>query len=146
MRGLSYLLLFGVLLGLYLGVRLSGVALERALPAIDPKLLAAFLYPVLAFGLPVAAYLAGRNLDPVRSFGAAATGIGTAFVLDYQYLAVTTLPLDVVLHRFGLAVAIGAVAAGAVTRGASVETINRVIGAGLVLWVSLLVAALVGWL
>ncbi|EMA10847.1 hypothetical protein SAMN05443574_10258 [Haloarcula vallismortis] len=145
-RGLSYLLLFAVLLGLYLGIRFSGVALEQAFPAVDPKLIAASLYPVLAFGLPGEAYLAGRNLDPVRSFAAAATGIGTAFVLDYQYVAVTVLPLNVVLHRLGLVVALGTVAAGAVTRGASVKTVNRVIGAGLVLWVSLLVAALVGWL
>jgi len=145
-RGLSHLLLFAVLLGLYLGVRFSGVALEQAFPAADPKLIAAFLYPVLAFGLPGAAYLAGRNLNPVRCFAAAATGIGTAFVLDYQYVAVTALPMNVVLHRLGLAVALGAVAAGAVTRGASVKTVNRVIGAGLVLWVYLLVAALVGWL
>ncbi|WP_336358465.1 hypothetical protein [Haloarcula sp. CGMCC 1.6347] len=145
-RGLSYLLLFAVLLGLYLGVRFSGVALERAFPAADPKFIAALLYPVLAFGLPGAAYLAGRNLDPVRSFAAAATGTGTAFVLDYQYLAVTTLPLNVVLHRLGLAVALGAVAAGAVTRDTTTKTVNRIIGAGILLWVYLLVAALVGWL
>ena len=145
-RGLSYVLLFAVLLGLYLGVRFSGVALEQAFPATDPKFIAALLYPVLAFGLPGAAYLAGRNLDPVRSFGAAATGIGAAFVLDYQYLVVTTLPLNVVLHRLGLAVALGAITAGAVTRDASTQAVNRIVGAGIVLWVYLLVAALVGWL
>jgi len=145
-RALSYVLLFAVLLGLYLGVRFSGVGLERVFPARDPKFIAALLYPVLAFGLPGAAYLAGRNLDPIRSFAAAATGIGTAFVLDYQYLAVTTLPLNVVLHRLGLAIALGAVAAGAVTRSTPVETVNRTLSAGIVLWVYLLVAALVGWL
>lgn len=145
-RGISYALLCGALLGIYLGVRVSGVWLEGVFPATDPKFIAAVLYPVLAFGLPGAAYLGGRNLDPVRSFGAAATGIGTAFVLDYQSLAVTTLPLNVVLHRLGLAVALGAIAAGAVTRDSATGTVNRVIGAGIVLWVSLLVAALVGWL
>ncbi|QLH78183.1 hypothetical protein HZS55_13090 [Halosimplex rubrum] len=145
-RGLSYALLFAALFGLYLSVRFGGIALERRFVDISPKVIAAVLYPVLALGLPAVAHVFGRDLNPVRSFAVAALGIGAAIVVDYQSLGVTVLSLDVVLHRVGVVVAIGLLAAGAVSPRAPTETINPLVAAGTLLWVVLLLAPLVGWL
>jgi len=145
-RGLSYLLLFASLFGVYLSVRFGGIFLEGQFHNTSPKVIAALLYPVLAFGLPLVAYGFGRGLQPVRCFAAAALGIGAAIVVDYQYLGVTVLPLDVVLHRIGIATALGLVAAGSVHRHDPLETVNRYLAAGVLLWVFLLIAPLVGWL
>lgn len=145
-RGLSYLSLFAALFGLYLSVRFGGIALERRFTDISPKVIAALLYPVLALGLPATAQAFGRNLDPVRSFAVAALGVGSAIVVDYQSLGVTVLSLDVVVHRVGIVVAVGFLAAGSVGPRASTETVDRIVAAGTLLWVTLLLAPLVGWL
>lgn len=145
-RGLSYASLFAALFGLYLSVRFGGIALEHRFTDTSPKVVAAALYPVLALGLPAAAQVFGRNLDPVRSFAVAALGLGAGIVVDYQLLGVTVLSLDVVLHRVGIVVAIGFLAAGSVSPRASTETVDRLVAAGTLLWVTLLIAPLVGWL
>jgi len=145
-RGLSYLLLFASLFGVYLSVRFGGLFLEGKLQNTSPKVIAAALYPVLAFGLPLAAHGFGRGLQSVRCFAVAALGIGAAVVVDYQHLGVTVLPLDIVLHRIGIATALGLIAAGSVHRSDPLETVNRYIAAGVLLWVFLLIAPLVGWL
>lgn len=112
-EGARTVLLAAGLVAVYLGVRLAAVELERAFPGVDPKLLAAGLYPVLAVGLPCVAYLAARQLDGHAAFGGAAIGFACALLADYTYLGVTTLPMGVVVHRVGLAVALGYVARGA---------------------------------
>ncbi|WP_436911726.1 hypothetical protein [Halosimplex marinum] len=145
-RALSYALLFAALFGCYLFVRFGGIALETRFADISPKVIAATLYPVLALGLPALAHVFGRDLDPVRSFSVAALAVGAAVVVDYRTLGVTVLSLDVVLHRVGVVVAVGLLAAGAVSRRSSTETVNPVVAAGVLLWVTLLVAPLVGWL
>ncbi|QLH83196.1 hypothetical protein [Halosimplex pelagicum] len=145
-RGLSYASLFAALFCCYLSVRFGGLALEHRFTDISPKVIAAALYPVLALGLPALAHTFGRDLDPVRSFAVAALGIGAAIVVDYQSLGVTVLSLDVVLHRVGVVVAVGFLAAGAVSPRASTETVNPLVAAGTLLWVTLLLAPLVGWL
>ncbi|PSQ29458.1 hypothetical protein BRD06_02925 [Halobacteriales archaeon QS_9_67_15] len=145
-RGLSYLLLFVSLFGVYLSVRFGGLFLEGQFQDASPKAIAAALYPVLAFGLPLAAYGFSRGLRPVRCFAVAALGVGAAIVVDYQSLGVTVLPLDVVLHRLGIATALGLVAGGSVHRHDPLETVNRLLAAGVLLWVFLLIAPLVGWL
>ncbi|MFC7194449.1 hypothetical protein ACFQL4_06880 [Halosimplex aquaticum] len=142
---LSYALLFAALFLLYLSVRFGGIALEERFHETSPKVIAAALYPVLAFGLPIAAYSFGRGLEQTRCFAVAALGIGAAMVVDYQFLGVTVL-LDVVLHRLGIATALGLVAAGSVHGEASMERVNRFLAAGVLLWVYLLIAPLVGWL
>ncbi|WP_436931645.1 hypothetical protein [Halosimplex halobium] len=145
-RGLSYALLFAALFGCYLFVRFGGIALETRFPGTRPEVIAAALYPVLALGLPAVAHAFGRDLDPVRSFSVAALGVGAAIVVDYRALGVTVLSLDVVLHRVGVVVAIGLLAAGSVSHRSSTETVNLLVAAGTLLWVTLLVAPLVGWL
>ncbi|WP_415381442.1 hypothetical protein [Halosimplex sp. TS25] len=142
---LAYLLLFASLFVLYLSVRFGGIFLEEQFTETSPKVIAAALYPVLAFGLPIAAYSFGRGLEQVRCFAVAVVGIGAAMVVDYQFLGVTVLPLDVVLHRIGIAAALGLIAAGSVHSEASMERVNRFLAAGVLLWVYLLLAPLVGW-
>ncbi|WP_123533668.1 hypothetical protein [Halosimplex salinum] len=145
-RVLWYALLFASLFVLYLSVRFGGIFLEGQFETTSPKVIAAGLYPVIAFGLPIAAYTFGRGLEPVRCFAVGAVGIGTAIVVDYRFLGVTNIPLDVGLHRIGIAVALGLIAAGSVSHTESGETVDRTLGAGVLLWVFLLIGPLVGWL
>lgn len=92
-------------------VRLTGIGLERTLN-IRPKIIAALLYPVLFAGLPIGAYLLSRQLNRARAFSGASLGFLAAVLMDYTYLGVTHLPLDVLVHRGGLAVALGLIAIG----------------------------------
>lgn len=151
------------LAGLFLGVRSAGLVLEAALPAITPKAFVVFLYPTLVVGLPVvtivliqpleaatrllhlhrvASWL-GRPPDPQPAFVFTVVGLGTAFVLDFAGLGVTTLPIRLILHRLGLLFALGLIAAGAArtdTRGSSLFIV------GLLGWIIGLVMPLLGYL
>ena len=117
----------------YLGVRSVAVVLELAVPDVDPRVFLAVLYPALAIGLPVVAFsLAqpfgatsrfervqrvsrwlGPRLAPLAAFGFVVAGLGGAFVLDFGGLGVRAIPVQLALHRVGLTVALGLVAAGA---------------------------------
>ncbi|WP_232702873.1 hypothetical protein [Halobacterium wangiae] len=96
---------------LFVSVRLAGIALERSLD-LPPKGFAFLLYPVLFVGLPVTAYLLAGPLDRARAFGGASLGFIAAVLVDYTYLGVANIPLDVLVHRGALAVALGLVAVG----------------------------------
>lgn len=146
LRWVSYGFLFASLFVLYLSVRVSGILLELHGPALTPHVIAGLLYPLIAVGLPVSAWVFARRIAPVHSFVLAASGLGTAIVVDYLYIDIAVLPIDVVLHRAALAIAIGLVAAGATSRSSHVPPVNRWFGAGVVLWILLLVAPLVGWI
>lgn len=98
--------------GLYLGVRFSGIAAERLLPNVSPLVIAVALYPVLFFGLPAWAYLFSRRLSDGGAAAAAMAGFTTAILLDYTYLRIQVLPLDTLVHRLGLVIALGLVAVG----------------------------------
>ncbi|MFC7007665.1 hypothetical protein [Halalkalicoccus salilacus] len=120
------------LAGLFLGVRSAGLVLEAALPAITPKAFVVFLYPVLVVGLPLVTIVLtrpleaatrllrlrrganwlGRPLKPQPAFVFTVVGLGTAFVLDFAGLGVTTLPIRLILHRSSLLFALGLIAAG----------------------------------
>ena len=103
----------GVLLfGTYLGVRLSGIGLERLLSGVSPKLIAAPLYLVLVAGLPAIAYRLGRGSNPVWAGAHAVGGLGTAFLVDFALMDVSVVPLQFGLHRLAVILAIGMVAAG----------------------------------
>lgn len=114
-------------------VRLAGIALEGALD-VPPKTFAVGLYPVLFVGLPVVAYLLARPLGRARAFSGASVGFLAGVLLDYSYLGVTHLPLDILVHRGAMAVALGLVAVG----GSRVERRNDVepdhVRAGALLW------------
>jgi hypothetical protein len=92
-------------------VRLWGITLEQSLD-IPPKVFVIALYPLLFVGLPSTAYLLARPLDRSRAFAGASVGFIAGVLLDYSYLGVTHLPLDVLVHRGALAVALGLVAVG----------------------------------
>lgn len=114
-------------------VRLAGIALEGAFD-VPPKTFAVGLYPVLFVGLPVVAYLLARPLGRARAFSGASVGFLGGVLLDYSYLGVTHLPLDILVHRGAMAVALGLVAVG----GSRVERRNDVepdhVRAGALLW------------
>lgn len=139
------ILLAGVLGGLVLGVRVGGIAIETTFPGIHPKLIVAVLYPVLAFGLPTvaAADWFTRNTDPRAAFGLVFVGVGAAFVLDFGVIGISAVPIGLVLHRCGLLVALGLVAAGTAHGGAPGRPLRLF---GLAAWVVGLVFPLLGLL
>lgn len=150
------------LAGLFLGVRSAGLVLEAALSSITPKAFVVPLYPVVAVGLPVvtivltqpleaatrllrlhrgASWL-GRPLDPQAAFVFTVTGLGTAFVLDFAGLGVTTLPIQLILHRLALLFALGLIAAGAARTDARGSGLFVV---GVLGWIVGLVMPLLGY-
>lgn len=144
--------LAGGLVGLVLGVRSAAILYENTLPNADPKLMFAALYPVLAVGLPILVFVSAQSfgatarfprlqriarrfgppLDALHAFGFAFLGLTLAFVLDFGSIGVSRIPVQLVLHRVGLACGLGLIAAG------STHVDER--GAGL------LVIGIAGWL
>jgi hypothetical protein len=105
--------------------------------------IAALWYPFIAVGVPVATYAFAHRLT--RRMDAAVTAAGAlsiAFLLDYAYLGVEVLPIDIVLQRTGVVLALGLIAAGASQRATRDRRLNRLLVAGVVLWIGLLVATL----
>lgn len=100
------------LVGLFMFVRFGAVFVERWTD-LPPKFIAVPFYLLILFGLPITAYLLARHLDRIQAFVGAALGFTVAILLDYTYLGVATLPLDVLVHRGALAVALGLIALGA---------------------------------
>lgn len=126
------------LVAVVLGVRAAGLAAESLLPAANPKLFAAVLFPVLAAGPPgVVAVLAGDR-PATRTALLAAAGLGAGIVLDLGGVGVRVIPVRLALHRTALVGAIGLFALGVARRD------RRVAGAGLAAWVGLLAASLAG--
>jgi len=138
LRLLSYGVLFLSLFGLFTLVRSSGVFLERQFPGLHPELIAGSLYLVIAVGLPLCARRFGREVPPVQSFALAASGIGAAMVLDYTLLGIEALPITIVLHRAGIAVALGLIAAGSTRTVRDTSPATGIAGYGLLLWLLLL--------
>ncbi len=152
-----------VLGGLYLGVRSAGIVLESNIQDVDPRVFLAVLYPAIALGLPLlAAILAqpfgatsrfsrlqrvasrlGPPLKALPAFGFAFAGLAGSFVLDFGGLGVASVPVQLVLHRVGLAVALGLLAAGSTRvdeRGAGLLVL------GILGWVTGLVMPLFGYI
>ncbi len=101
----------GGLVAVYMFVRLAAVSLERTVD-LPPNTIAALLYPVLFFGLPITTYLLARHLDRIQSFTGASLGFLTALLVDYTYLGITAVPLDILVHRGALIIALGLIAVG----------------------------------
>ncbi len=140
-------LLAGLTAGLLLGVRVAGLALERyATPALSMHGIAAILYPVIALVLPLAVYLVARGLEHAVTAGlTAALALGAAMVVDYAVIGIDVLPIDLVLHRIGVLVAVGLIAGGA-ARSAKPGGAKGVRLAGAGRWVLLLGSTLAGWI
>lgn len=127
--------------GTYLAVRVFGVGIERAIPLLPPKAIAAALYPVLAVGIPAIGYAAGsREGGARRAFAGAAGGLAAAFVVEAAALGLTPVAPSVALHRLSLVLAVGVVAAGA----AEIDGDGPHPALGVAVWVSALAASLAG--
>lgn len=143
---LEHLLLAGFIPALLLTVRFGGIALEQY-TGISMHGIAALLYPFIAIGLPVGTYLIAAGLE--RRLDAAVVAGGAFAVglwLDYGYLGIESLPVDVVVHRMLVVVAIGLFAAGAARRAARATRLNGLSVAGVVLWATFLAGTLFGLL
>lgn len=141
-----HLALFLTMAGLPVVVRLASVVLEQQTPLGGaPKLIAGGLFPIIALGLPVAAWMLGRGLRADDGFVVAGVGLGVGFLLDYSYLQLTMIPLGVVLHRFTLLLAIGLVAADGVRWSKDVVTRHGYTLVGGTLWVGALLWSLLGF-
>ncbi len=143
----GHLLLAGTVVGLFLGVRIAGVALERYVPGLTMHAIAGLLYPVIGVGIPAATYLIARGLE--RRIDAAVTAGGALAVaiwIDYGLVRVDSLPVDVVLQRMLVVVALGLIAGGAAARARRQSAINDMLLVGVALWTLVLVGTLFGYL
>lgn len=142
----DHLLLFAVMIAIVLFVRFAGIGLERH-TSLRVRWIAGILYPFMALGLPVAAYLLAGLLERrIDAAVAASLGLSMGILLDYYYLGTTVLPIEIILHRTGLVIAIGLIAAGGAHRATSEVRGNEFIVSGIALWILLLFVTLAGLL
>lgn len=135
---ISALFVSTALLPLY--VRTVSIGLERTIPNLPPKLIAAAFYPVLVVGLPVCAGFAARGLTQERAFPTALLGLGTGLLADYAYLGISVLPIGVIVHRLALVTVLGLIAAGSARRAAEDGDDDPVLLVSVVAWIVVL-----GW-
>lgn len=98
-------------LGVYLGVRAAGLVLEGWMPGLHPNIIAGGLYPVLVLALPAVAFVGGRGVRPKAALAGASTGLAAGLALEYVFLGLVTLPLELLLHRIAVVLAVGVIAA-----------------------------------
>lgn len=143
---LRHFLLAGVIVGMVLGVRGGGILLERH-TSLSVYQIAGALYPVIALGLPIGAYAVSSGLK--RRMDAAVVAGGSfalAVWLDYGWLGVETIPLDVVVQRMLLVVALGLVAAGGARRARRDSRLNAMVVGGSLAWLLVVVGTLFGYI
>jgi len=142
---LRKVLLAGTIVGILLGVRLAGIVLERHADFLTMHQIAAVLYPFIAVGIPVATYFLAAGIE--RRMDAAMTasvGMAAGVLLDYAYVGLDVIPIVVLLQRLAVIFALGLIAGGAARRAARENRLNGLVTAGVVLWVVLLAATLLG--
>ncbi|GAB3040224.1 hypothetical protein [Natronobiforma cellulositropha] len=143
----GHLVLAATILTLFLGVRVVGVALERGADFLTMHVIAAILYPVITLGIPIATYLIARGLERRMDAAVAASlSLAVAIWIDYGLLGVDSLPVDVVVQRILVVVALGLIAGGAAKRATRDSSLNDMVIAGVVLWALVLVGTLFGYL
>ncbi|AXR79159.1 hypothetical protein AArcMg_0937 [Natrarchaeobaculum sulfurireducens] len=142
-----HLILAGTILAIILGVRIAGIALDRTVDMLTVHMIAGLLYPVIAVGVPVATYAIANGLESrIDAAVAASTSLAVAIWLDYSLLGVDVLPVDVVVQRALVVVALGLIAGGAARRATRNSRLNDMLVAGVGLWVVVLVGTLFGYL
>ncbi|OIB57667.1 hypothetical protein [Natrialba sp. SSL1] len=142
-----HLILAGTILTIILGVRILGIAVDRTLSFMTVHMIAASLYPLIALGLPIATYVIASGLE--RRLDAAlvaSTSLAVAIWLDYSLLGVDVLPLDVIVQRMLVVVALGLIAGGATRRATRESRFNDMLLVGAGTWVLVLVGTLFGYL
>ena len=141
---IEHFTLAGAMIAIILAVRFLGIGLERYTD-LHVHLIAGGLFPLMGIGIPVAAYWLGRQFEQrMDAAMSASIGLGAAILLDYLYLGVTLLPIEILLHRGGLVMAIGLLAAGGAARATDRERTKRFILGGGLLWVILVAMSLFG--
>ncbi|WP_216824870.1 hypothetical protein [Salinigranum rubrum] len=128
----------GALLGVVLGVRGWGLAAETVFPGVTPKLFVVIGYPILAVTPPVLVTVLAADRPAKRVVSLTASGFATGIVLDMALVGVRRVPTRLAYHRVALVAALVVVAFGS-ARGH--RRLNLV---GVVAWLSLLVASLLG--
>ncbi len=106
---------FGMMAGLIavvVGTRGFAIGLETTITTVSPQILAGVAYPILAFGPPVVVAVFGRKIDALPGFGFAVFGLLAALTLDTIWVGLGVIPVQVFLHRFGLALTLGVIALG----------------------------------
>lgn len=144
--GVRALWLIGAIVIAYFAIRFGAIEIERAFPELRPKLIVATFYPLLVVGLPVVAYLLARRLDTPTAFWAAALGFVVATFIDYTVLGVFRIPLETFVHRGGLAIGIGLIAAGASRTAREPDRVTGYVRTGVILWVVAIVLPLLQFL
>jgi len=141
-----HMTLAGTVVAIVLGVRIGGIALERT-GYVSMHSIAAMLYPIIGIGLPLVTYLIASGLERRLDAAVVAGGsLAVAIWLDYGFVGVDTLPIDVVVQRVLLVVALGLIAAGAPQRSTRGSRWNDLLAVGTALWVVLLVGILLGYI
>ncbi|MFP8891886.1 hypothetical protein ACLI4U_19250 [Natrialbaceae archaeon A-CW2] len=142
-----HLILAFTILALFLGVRIGGIALERWTDFLTMHMIAAMLYPVIALGIPIATYAIASGLESrLDAAVAASLSLALAIWLDYGLMNVNSLPVDVVLQRMFVIVALGLIAAGAAKRATRERRLNDMLIVGILMWSLVLVGTLFGYL
>ena len=141
-----HLLLAAAILTLFLGVRVGGIALERHVEALSMHAIAALLYPVVALGIPMATYAIAAGLERrIDAAVVASLSLPLAVWLDYGIVGVDSRPVDVVLQRMLVVVALGLIAGGAARRATRESRFNDMLLVGSALWVLVLLGTLFGY-
>ncbi len=140
---LDHVLLAATIAAFVFGVRAGAILLELHAPFLHIYAIGAIGYPLLVLGMPLATYGIAHQMKSRMEAGVVAScALGASMILDYAALGVSVLPLDIVLHRVGLVLALGLVAAGAALRATRERHLNGLVVAGTALWIGLVVMAL----
>jgi len=102
--------LAALLVGLLLGVRAIGIALESIVSGYSPQYIAGLLYPLIVVGPPAIVATFAPRLRPLSAFGFTIVGMGAGFVYDFAAIGIGIVPIQLVLHRIGLLLALGVLA------------------------------------
>lgn len=126
-------------------VRVGAIAVEHTRWINSPDVVAGAFFPIVALGPPILAYVLFRGVDPGEAFVAAFVALGVGFLADYAYLGIRVLPIELIVHRAVLLVAVGVVAVAGAVRPDERPLRDPALLTGAFLWVVGLLWALFLW-
>lgn len=74
---------------------------------LSPHQIFALIYPVILIGMPALAYFYGRSRKGILPGLTVFSGFTVAFMLDYLYLGVGSIPFEIISHRLSAAASLG---------------------------------------
>ena len=105
------------------------------------------LYPVIALGIPATTYAIASGMERrIDSAVTATLALSIAIWLDYGYLGVAVLPVEVIVQRMLVALSLGLIAGGAAKRATRDSRWNELLLVGTAGWCLVLVGTLLGYL